>query len=319
MSVVGHSPPPFFKRGLAPLVRLAFFICLSLLLLFVDNHFKTLEALRSVVKTVLYPLQQLAGQPVKFIQGGSDYFVNLTELHAENEKLRKKQLATANLLLRQEHLELENQRLRALLDMSNRQTAQGQVADILYAARDPFARRVYIDKGRQHEIVDGQVVIDDVGVIGQVTRVHALISEVTLLTDKEQAIPVQVQRNGLRAVLGGAGSGLMELRYLAANAEVEHGDILVTSGLDGVYLPGLPVARVIRIDRDAAYTFARIVCEPLAGVERNGQVLVLAPRQLPVAQPEEAAKAVEKTNSKQRKKKAAPAPVTTPTTAGETQ
>lgn len=302
---VDHSTPPFFKRGLAPLVRLAFFVCLSLALLVIDQRFKTLEILRAVVNTALYPLQQLAYQPVEFARGGSRYFVSLTELHTENETLHKKQLATANLLLRQEHLELENQRLRALLDMSNRQTAQGQVADVLYAARDPFARRVFIDKGGQHNIVSGQVVVDDVGVLGQVTRVHTLISEVTLLTDKEQAIPVQVQRNGLRAVLGGAGAGVMELRYLAANAEVEHGDILVTSGLDGVYLPGLPVARVIRIDRDAAYTFARIVCEPLAGVERHGQVLVLVPRQLPVAQPAEASKAAEKATNK-RKKKAAP-------------
>jgi rod shape-determining protein MreC len=134
---------------------------------------------------------------------------------------------------------------------------------------------VIIDKGSQHGIAAGQAVVDDIGVIGQVTRVFPLTSEVLLLTDKDQAIPVAVQRNGLRAVLAGAGAGMMELRFLAANAEVQVGDILVTSGLDGVYLPGLPVAKVVKIDRDSSYSFARIICAPLAGVERHGLALVL--------------------------------------------
>lgn len=285
MSVVGHSPPPFFKRGVAPLARLAILTALSLFLLIVDLRFRTLDMLRATIATVIYPLQQLAYRPVEFISGAGQYFSSLSTLQSENTELRDRQLAIANQLLRQEHLELENRRLRALLDMRDRQPAQGQVADILYAARDPFSRRVFIDKGMQHDIGSGQVVVDDVGVVGQVTRVYPLISEVTLLTDKHQAIPVQSQRSGLRAVLAGAGAGQMELRYLPANAEIEEGDILVTSGLDGVYLPGLPVAKVSKIDRDAAYTFARILCQPLAGVERNGQVLVLAPRQMPAPQP----------------------------------
>jgi rod shape-determining protein MreC len=287
MSVVGHSPPPFFKRGVAPLARLAIFVALSLFLLIVDLRFRTLDMLRATIATAIYPLQQLAYRPVEFLGGAGQYFSSLATLQGENNELRERQLATANQLLRQEHLELENRRLRELLDMRERQPAKGQVADVLYAARDPFSRRVIIDKGMQHDISGGQIVVDDLGVVGQVTRVFPLISEVTLLTDKNQAIPVQVQRSGLRAVLAGAGAGQMELRFLATNAEVEVGDVLVTSGLDGVYLPGLPVAKVVKIDRDAAYTFAHILCEPLAGVERNGQVLVLAPRDMPAPQPTE--------------------------------
>jgi rod shape-determining protein MreC len=134
-------------------------------------------------------------------------------------------------------------------------------------------------------------VVDDVGVIGQVTRVFPLTSEVTLLTDKDQAIPIQVQRNGLRAVLAGAGAGTLELRFLAANADVQAGDLLVTSGLDGIYLPGLPVAKVSKIDRDNSFSFARIYCEPVAGVERHGQVLVLGTRKLVAPPPEQEAAA----------------------------
>lgn len=303
MSAVGHSPPPFFKRGPAPLAQLTFFLCLSLLLLVADLRFHTLEWARIAVATVVWPAQRLAGMPAVAAGDASDFFSSLATLQAENGELRRRQLATANQLLRQDHLEQENMRLRALLDMKARQPAEGRIAEILYAARDPFSRRVVIDKGLQAGIATGQAVIDDVGVLGQVTRVFPLTAEVTLLTDKEQAIPVQVQRNGLRAVLNGAGAGMMELRFLAANADVRSGDILVTSGLDGIYLAGLPVAKVSHIDRDNSYAFAHIFCEPLAGVERWGQVLVLGSREAMPPPPEEPVEQKEKPGKGKRVKR----------------
>jgi len=303
MSVVGHSPPPFFKRGPAPLAQLTFFVMLSITLLFVDLRFHTLELARLAVTTAIWPLQRLAGMPVEAAGDAGHYFSSLSALQAENAEYKKKQLATANRLLRQEHLELENQRLRALLDMKAQQPVDGRVSEILYPARDPFSRRVIIDKGLQSGIAAGQAVIDDIGVIGQVTRVFPLTAEVTLLTDKDQAIPVQVQRNGLRAVLSGAGAGMMELQFLAANADVKPDDMLVTSGLDGVYLPGLPVAKVSRIDRDNSYAFARIYCEPLAGVERHGQVLVLGSREAMPPPPDEPAEQKDKPGKGRKLKK----------------
>ena len=276
MSVVGHAPPPFFKRGPAPLARLIFFVSLSLLLLVADLRFHALEWLRVAASTVAYPVQRAAYMPVEGAGGLGKYFSSLATLHRENDELRYKQLTVANLLLRQQYLEDENKRLRALLDMKAHQSVNGVIADIQYAARDPFSRRVVINKGMQEGIEAGQAVVDELGVIGQVTRVFPLTSEVTLLTDKNQAIPVELQRNGLRAILAGSGSNGMELRFLASNAEVQVGDVLITSGLDGVYLRGLPVARVVAIDRDTAFMFARIRCVPLAGVERHGQVLVLS-------------------------------------------
>lgn len=279
MSVVGHAPPPFFKRGPAPLVRLAFYVFVSLVLLVADLRFHTLDWVRLGLGTATWPLQRLAYMPVEMVGGIGRYFSSLNTLRKENDELHSRQLATANLLLRQRHLEDENKHLRALLDMRARLPAHGLVADILYALRDPFSRRVVIDKGLQQGIAPGRAVIDDIGVIGQVTRVFPLAAEVTLLTDRNQYIPVQVERNGLRAVLAGAGNGYMELRYMPANAEVRPGDILSTSGLDEVYLPGLPVAKVLRVDRESA--FARIVCVPIAGVERHGQVMVLERHQIP--------------------------------------
>ena len=287
MSVVGHSPPPFFRRGPAPLARLGFFVTVSIALMVVDLRFKTLEWVRLAVATAGWPLQRAAYLPIDAAGGFEAYFKKLSTLQAENDALRKRQLESANLLLRQEHLEAENKRLRALLDMRGRHNVEGRIAEIIDAARDPFARRVIIDKGSQHGIAAGQAVVDELGVVGQVVRVFPLTAEVSLLTDKDQAIPVRIQRNGLRAVLAGAGSGMMELRFLAANAEVQVGDVLVTSGLDGVYLPGLPVARVVKIDRDSSHSFARITCAPLAGVERHGLALVLGDRRALPPQPDD--------------------------------
>ncbi|MBU1236437.1 MAG: rod shape-determining protein MreC [Gammaproteobacteria bacterium] len=281
MPTAGHSPPPFFKRGPAPLARLLFFVSLSFVMLAADLRFHTLEMLRQAIATIIWPIQRVAYVPVDAGMDLSEYFSTLYSLKTENDQLRRRELATANQLLRQGHLEEENRRLRALLDMRERQPAEGRVAEILYAARDPFTRRVIVDKGSSAGVEPGQPVIDELGVLGQITRTYPLTSEVTLLTDKDQAIPVQVQRSGLRAVLAGAGIGALELRFLAANADIQPGDILVTSGLDGVYLPGLPVARIVNIDRDNSFSFARIDCEPLAGVERHGQVLILGRRLTP--------------------------------------
>lgn len=305
MSVVGHAPPPFFKRGPAPLVRLAFFVSLSVILLVADLRFHTLEWARLAVATVAWPLQRITWLPIDAAGDVGAYLTRHASLLKENEELHRRQLGTANLLLRQDHLEQENKRLRALLDMRGRQSVDGRIAEILYAARDPFSRRLIIDKGMQHGIKAGQAVVDDIGIVGQVARVFPLTSEVLLLTDKEQAIPVQVQRNGLRAVLAGAGAGMMELRFLAANAEVQPGDILVTSGLDGVYLPGLPVAKVVKIDRDNSYSFARITCTPLAGVERHGLVLVLGDRAALPPQPDDMPTSADQPSRGKRVKKKA--------------
>lgn len=254
---------------------------LSVILLVADLRFHTLEQVRTVVMTLTWPLRRVAHLPAEVGGELSKNLNSLMTLQSENEALRQKQTISANLLLRQGHLEQENRRLRALVDMKERQPVEGKIAEILYAGRDPFSRQVIVNKGTQDGVVAGQSVVDDIGVIGQVTRVFPMASEITLLTDKEQAVPVQVERNGLRAVLGGLGTGNLELRFLATNADVQSGDVLITSGLDGVYLPGLPTAKVESIDRDNSSTFARIRCVPLAGIERHGLVLILGARQIP--------------------------------------
>jgi len=272
-----HQPPPFFHRGPAPLVRLTFFVSLAVLLMVLDARFRYAENVRQVVALVAYPLQRVAMAPVDLARGVAEYFVSTAELRDENAALRAKQLHASQELMQMRALEEENNQLRRLLEAQRRLPRKSTFAEILYAARDPFSRKVVIDKGSEAGILPGEPVIDDVGVIGQVTRVYLLMSEVTLLSDKDQAIPLQVLRNGLRAVgFGGAEGGMLELRFMAANADIQQGDVLVTSGIDGTYPPGLPVATVTRIERDSAYAFARITLAPTAGTERYRQVLVLA-------------------------------------------
>lgn len=287
-SVVGHGPPPFFKRGPAPLAQLFLLLIVCLVLLIADLRYRYLDTVRQVLAVVVYPIQAAAYAPVDVARGVGSYFSSVRSLTESNAELVRKQVEVAGRLLRQDGIEQENARLRALLELKARQPAPGVVAEILYNTRDVFSRRVIIDKGMQHGIAAGQAVIDDAGVIGQVTRAYPLQAEVTLLTDKDQAVPVQVTRNGLRAVMFGAGNGQLELRFLAANADVQVGDAVVTSGLDGIFLPGLPVAKVVRIDRDSAYSFARILCQPAAGIEQNGTVLVLGSREALPAVPDEA-------------------------------
>jgi rod shape-determining protein MreC len=271
-----HQPPPFFNRGPAPLVRLTFFVSLAILLMVLDARFRYAENVRQVVALAAYPIQRVAMAPVDLFHGVVDYFSTTASLREENNALRTKQLRAAQGLLQLEALREENNQLRRLLDAQERLPRKSVFAEILYAARDPFSRKVVIDKGSQSGILPGQPVIDDVGVIGQVTRVYFLMSEVTLLSDKDQAIPLQVLRNGLRAVAYGAEGGMLDLRFMAANADIKNGDILVTSGIDGTYPPGLPVATVARIQRDAAYAFASITLTPTAGTDRYRQVLVLS-------------------------------------------
>ena len=291
MAGIDHAPPPFFKRGPAPLALLTFYIAISLALFIVDLRFRSLNLLRQSIALLVDPVQRVAQTPGSLVDYAAEYLQGLQALQQENRELKHAKLNTAPDLQRMLQLETENERLRKLLSVKEREKAGGQVAQILYTARDPFSRKVIVDKGQQSGIVAGQPAIDEAGVVGQVTRVYQFSAEITLITDKDQAVPVQIVRSGHRSVIFGLGNGQLELRYMPANADVQVGDILVTSGLDGVYLPGFPVAKVINIERDSAYSFARIFCVPVAGVENFGEIMVLDPRQpLPPAPAESASR-----------------------------
>lgn len=272
-----YTPPPFFRRGPRLLTRLAIFVVLSLILLYADARFHYMETVRKVFAIVLYPLQELADAPSQAASRIGSFFVSQSSLQRENDRLSHENFLNAGQLQSQQALIAENRHLRQLLEMQERVEQSSTVAEILYVGRDPFSRKVVIDKGSAQDIEEGAAVIDDTGLIGQITRVFPLTAEVALISDREQVVPAQVVRNGLRAVVFGIGyDGALDLRFMPVNADVENGDVLVTSGIDGVYPAGLPVAIVSNIERNAAYPFAKITCTPSAGGNRNRQVLVLS-------------------------------------------
>jgi rod shape-determining protein MreC len=271
-----HSPPPFFKTGPTPLARLLIFSTLSLALLVADARFQYLEVLRQIAAVIVYPLQRIAAAPADIARRAGEFFVTHSALREENARLRQENLASAQLLQQLKSLQAENVHMRGLLAARERTHTKAALAEVLYAARDPFSHKIVVDKGLQHEVRGGQPVIDQIGVIGQVTRAYQWLSEVTLITDKDQLVPVLNVRNGLRAVLAGTGNAsTLELRFVPLNADFQNGDRLVTSGIDGVYPAGLPVAEVSNVERNASYPFARIACTPLAGVNKNTQVLIV--------------------------------------------
>ena len=273
-----HTPPPLFRTGPTPLARLMIFAMLSTVLLIADTRFNYLTTLRQITAVIVYPLQRLATAPTAMGGRIADFFVTHSSLLRDNARLTGQNLDLATAAQRTVALHKENAYLRGLLGVREHVPVPSIAAEILYAARDPFARKVMIDRGLQHDIESGRPVVDHVGVIGQVTRAYPWLSEVTLITDKGHLVPVLNVRTGLRAVLAGTGDdGKLELRFIPLSADFQIGDQLVTSGIDGIYPPGLPVAQVTQVERNTAYLFAGITCKPLAGVNAGTQVLVLGP------------------------------------------
>jgi rod shape-determining protein MreC len=303
-----YSPPPLFKQGPSALARLIFFVVLSLVLLVSDARFRTLEIVRGVLGAGLYPLQRAALVPRDLFMGAADLAVTSATLRADNAKLHARNLQLSQQANEAASLAAENTHLRALLTLSQRVGAQTTPAEIQYDTRDPFTQKVVIGGGSQQGIQNGSPVVSEDGVVGQVTRVFPMQSEVTLLTDKDQAVPVEIVRTGLRSVIYGTPQGaLLDLRFVPISADVQAGDELVTSGLDGVYPQGLPVAKVLRVDKQADTAFARVVCVPVAAVRGAREVLVLhfTPQvpPNPVEAAEAAAAAASEAAAKDAKKK----------------
>ncbi|MCU0922587.1 MAG: rod shape-determining protein MreC [Burkholderiaceae bacterium] len=273
-----RTPPPFFRQGPSALTKLAFFSALALFLMVADTRFEFAKPLRAGVATALLPVQRVLNVPVQLWQGGADYLRGLNGALA-SEKAAQAQLAQqAEKAARAERLERENQRLRALLELRPMLQVRSIAAEVLYEAADPFSRKLFLDRGAAQGVVLGAPVVGPDGVLGQVTRVFPLSSQVTLLIDKDAAIPVLNARTLARsAAFGGAGGDAMELRFMAANADVQVGDELMTSGVDGVYPPGLSVARVTAVERRAESGFARILLAPSASSDGVRHVLVLEP------------------------------------------
>ncbi len=283
--------------------KLVFFSALALFLMVADARLKLSQPLRAVAATALYPLQWLVMQPVYLAQNASAY-VGTVKSAQQTESQARQKLAMQALRSNQvEHLSLENNRLRKLLALREQLTVRSQPAEVLYDAADPYTRKIIVDQGLAQGVEAGSPVVDESGVVGQVTRVYPLVSEVSLLIDRDQAIPVLNTRTGARSVAFGdpvTQGGALELRFMPANADVVEGDVLTTSGVDGVYPPGLPVGRIAKVERRADSSFARIHAQPVALAAGTRHVMILKPSSAMIPPPPTEEKAAQPARRKGR-------------------
>jgi rod shape-determining protein MreC len=274
--VIAREPPAFFHRGPSPLARLTFFTLAAIAMMIADHRFHALETVRVSLSTIARPIQQLATMPGEALERVSSYFTSQQRLLRENEELKAKVLEQSAAAQEATMLKAEQDHLLAMTGSRSRFSDRGVVAEVLYTARNPFTRKIVVDKGLTQSISAGMPVIDGTGVVGQVTTVGTFTSEVTLVTEKDQSVPVMLERNGLRGIAVGSGKdGSIDIPFMPVSADVQSGDVFVTSGIDGTYPPGLVVARVTSVEKNAAYVFAKIVARPAAGVDNYRYVLLL--------------------------------------------
>jgi rod shape-determining protein MreC len=285
LGTLDRTPPPFFRQGYSALTKLIFFTALALFLMVADSRFTIVQPARATIAAALAPVQRALLVPVDIVFGGSEYLQGLTKALANEDAARRQLVLQAEAALAAERLAFENKELRSLLGLRPALAVKSIAAEVMYEAADPFSRKVYIDRGLAQGLALGSPVMTEAGVIGQVTRVYPLSSEVTLLTDRDAAIPVLNTRTQLRAAaFGGVRQGTaLELRFVADKTDVRVGDVVHTSGVDGIYPAGLPVATVTLVERQSDGGFTKVELAPLVPVDRVRHVLVLEPlkNQLP--------------------------------------
>lgn len=271
-----RESPSFFHRGPSPLARLTFFMIAAFAMMIADHRFRALETVRLSLSVLAHPVQQFAAVPSQALGRIADYFASQERLLRENQELKTKVLEQSAAAQEARLLRAEQEHLLAMAPGKSRYAQGGLLAEVLYSARNPFTRKVVVDKGLTHSVAPGMPVIDGQGVVGQITNVGTFTSEVTLVTEKDQSVPVMLVRNGLRAIAVGSGKdGSIDVPFMPVSADIQNGDIFVTSGIDATYPPGLLVAQVTSVEKNAAYVFAKIVAKPAAGVESHRYVMVL--------------------------------------------
>ncbi len=249
---------------------------MSISLMVLDHRYNHLESLRSALSVLLYPVQYLASLPLLLSESASDALISRNELEAERERLHQENLQLRARLQKFEALEAENMRLRGLLDSSFKVGDRVLIAEIIAVEQDPFRQQVLINKGKNSGLFEGQPVLDANAVVGQISHITPFNASVLLITDAAHALPIQVNRNGLRTIALGTGLiNRLELPHLPNNADIQVGDLLITSGLGGGFPPGYPVAEVIEVRREPGRPFASVIAQTTAHLDRIREVLLV--------------------------------------------
>ena len=276
-----------FSGQAALTARLMLYSLLAIVLMAMDHRGRYVPKVRSVLENAVEPVYHVVEWPVRALRNLSGQFQTRRSLRHENESLRQELLAQQADLQRLDTLTEENRRLRALFEGAEMLRFEYRFAELVRVDLDPFSHKVLIDRGSVDGVVPGQAVIDGNGVMGQIEDVHLHFSQVRLISDPNHALPVQINRTGLRSVAYGSGeTGALNLPNVPLEADVREGDLVVTSGLGDRFPGGYPVARVIRVLREDGETFARVLAEPLAALDRGREVLLISAVEEAAGQPE---------------------------------
>ncbi len=266
---------PIFARGISNQFRLTLAIILSVILIVANNR---LDPVRKSVSSVLSPLQFVANVPGALLDWSAESLATRNMLAKQNKELLRQQLLMSERLQRFEHLRQENDRLRALLGSPVHMDSKKVVAEVMEVASDPYHQYVVLNHGAMSGVFVGQPVVDAQGVVGQVVQVSELTSRVLLISDVTHGIPVRVTRNDVRLVVKGTGVlDELELSYVSKSTDIRVGDLLVSSGLGNRFPEGYPVARVMSVVKDDGQSYASVIAQPLAALDRIRYLLLLWP------------------------------------------
>ncbi|WP_448549013.1 rod shape-determining protein MreC [Thalassotalea fusca] len=269
---------PIFKHGPSPQNRLIFVLILSALLMFLDHKMASFDTARGYLQSMVSPLQYLASAPKNMLDWAADNLTTRRNLMQRNEQLTANETILKEQLLELDIVKRENARLRALLSSPVRADSKKMVAEILSVDSDPYSHQVVINRGANDGLYEGQPVVDENGVVGQVLHVGTISSRVLLITDVTTAVPVRILRNGVRLVANGTGTiDRLAHNFVPHSTDIEEGDVLVTSGLGGKFPEGYPVAKVTVVIQDESRPFARVQSEPIAQIDRLRYLLLLWP------------------------------------------
>ena len=267
-----------FNKGPSLLSKFLLIALISTVLMGVDFRFHYLKNIRQATNFLYKPFHVAFNFPNTIYTLTTQYFANQSHLIHENELLKFDIDRLKADLQRLDFLDQENNQLKNLLEIKNSKKFKTEAVSIIYSRFDPFNQKVIIDGGQNKNFQAGQPVIDALGLVGQISNVFPETSEVTLLIDKRMSVPIQIQRNGLRAITNGDGqSEMILISYLPSSVDVIQGDIVRTSGIDTIYPEGLAVAEIVEINHDPKLPFAKIICKPIASIRNHTHLLVVKP------------------------------------------
>jgi rod shape-determining protein MreC len=265
-----------FIRGPSSTFRMIILVIASIALMTVDHRWKSLEMVRSTLSSVLYPLQYTIDLPIRLYYWTDEVISTQQALLDKNREFEARHLENRVQLQKLDIIEKENDRLRQLLSATPKTTERLLISEIINVDVDPYRQLILLNKGSSNDVYQGQPIIDAQGVMGQIVHVGPISSSAMLITDASHVLPVQIDRTGLRANAFGTGKiDQLDLRYLPHNADIQVGDVLITSGLGGVFPPNYPVANITKVERPAGEPFALIEATPIAQLDKSREVLLV--------------------------------------------